>query len=94
MSSLTLTLIATPDPEPADHLTAAQLRDQVVTIRQDYGELLAVARAALAAEARNMSNPLGFLHDHLAAIGALPPAGARPTDFQPADPDGGVWGRW
>jgi hypothetical protein len=94
MSMPTLTLIATPDPpeRPETH-TPAQLRDLLTLARQEYGELLAAARATLAADALNMSNPLGYLRDHLALLGALPPAGARPHDYQVSSPDEGVWGR-
>lgn len=90
MSILTLPPTAIPDPpEP----TAAQLRDLVALLNQEHGELLNAARATLAADARNMSNPLGFLRDHLTAINSLPETGAWPSDYQPNSPDGGVWGR-
>jgi hypothetical protein len=92
MSMPTLTLIATPDPPEAD--SVARLRDLLTLARVEYGELLAAARASVAADARNMSNPIGFLSDHLALIGAMPEVGARPADYQPSGPDGGVWGRW
>jgi len=95
MSMPTLTLIATPDPaDRPEALTLAQLRDRLALAHQEHGELLAAAQAGLAADARNMSNPLGYLRDHLTATGALPGAGARPADYQPTGPDGGVWGRW
>ena len=94
MSMPTMTLIATPDPpERSEALTLAQLRDRLALARQENGELLNAARASVAADARNLSNPLGHLVDHLAAIGKLPPPGARPSDFQPCSPDEGVWGR-
>ena len=95
MSMPTMTLIATPDPaEQPDALTLAQLRDRLAIADQEGGDLLAAARAAIAADALTMPNPLGHLRDHLALIGALPAVGARPTDYQPTGPDGGVWGRW
>jgi len=80
VSTMTLTLIATPDPPEQD---PARLRDLLALSRQEYGDLLAAARAALAAEARNMSNPLGWLRDELAPAGLLPPPGATPRDFIP-----------
>lgn len=95
MSMPTLTLIATPDPpDRPETLTPAQLRDQITLLALDYGELLAAAQATLAADALNMSNPLGHLRDHLTAVNAMPPAGARPAHYQPTGPDGAVWGRW
>ncbi|HEV2636309.1 MAG TPA: hypothetical protein VGX23_14240 [Actinocrinis sp.] len=97
MSMPTLTLIATPDPDEPFRAQAVtrieQLHDRLETAHMEYDALIDAARATLAADARNMSNPLGFLRDHLALIGALPEPGARPTDFQPTGPDGGVWGR-
>lgn len=94
MSMPTLTLIATPDPEDQpDAQTLAQLRDRLALADQAYGDLLAAARATVAADAQDMSTPLGWLTDHLTFIDAMPEIGARPTDYQPTGPDGGVWGR-
>ncbi len=95
MSSMTLTLIATPDPaDRPETLTLAQLRDRLALACQEYGDLLNAAQATVAADAANMSNPLGYLRDHLALIGALPPAGSCPNRYQPTGADEGVWGRW
>ncbi len=92
MSSPTLTLVATPDPEPSPSVQA--LADRLVLAGQCYGDLLAAAKAAVAAEAAGMAYPLGWLRDHLALLGELPPAGARPGDFVPMDAGDAVWGRW
>jgi len=89
MSSVTLTLIGTPDRPGRD----GGADDEVALVRQAYGDLLRAAQAALAADAAGMAKPLGWLRDALAP-GQLPGAGARPSDFVPADPQDATWGRW
>lgn len=56
-------------------------RDGLVLIEAEYGELLAHARAAVAADRAGETDPLGYIRDVLAERGQLPPAGARPTQL-------------
>lgn len=94
MSSPTLTLVATPDPNP-DRRTLTALRDRLALAEQSYGDLLAAAQATLAAAAGvHRGDPLDWLRAHLTALSQMPAPGARPTDFVPADPQDAVWGRW
>jgi hypothetical protein len=72
----------------------ARLHDELAVARQQHADLLAAARAALAAEAAGLPNPSGWLRDHLAPLGLMPMPGARPTDYQPLDTHDAVWGRW
>jgi len=46
--------------------------------RAGYAELLAAARAAVAAAARGDADPVGWVRDVLARRGQLPEPGARP----------------
>jgi hypothetical protein len=91
VSSMTLTLIATPDPPEQN---AAQLRDRLAVLTQEYGELLAAAQATVAAVAAGLPHSLGYLTDHLTFLGAVPPAGAQPVDYQPTGSTDPAWGRW
>jgi hypothetical protein len=88
MSLPTLTLTAAPDPAGD---SPAQLRDRLALSEQAYGDLLAAARATLAAAAGSYRyDPLLWLREHLSSLGALPAPGAKPTDFVPDDDP--VWG--
>lgn len=93
MSTPTLTLIATPDPDRVPEARLAVLRDRLALAAQQYGDLLAAVQAALAADAANMPGPLGYLRDALAPE-QIPPRGARPAHYLPPGPDESVWGRW
>lgn len=93
MSTPTLTLVATPDPDASDGLSA--LRDRLTLAEHSYGDLLAAAKATMAAAAGpHRGDPLEWLRGHLTELGQLPAACARPTDFVPADAMDAVWGRW
>ena len=93
MSTTTLTLVSTPDPDAGD--TAAALRDRLALAEQSYGDLLAAAKATLAAASGPYRyDPLSWLREHLAELGQLPEPGARPADFVLADSQDTVWGRW
>ncbi|GGS84490.1 hypothetical protein GCM10010156_48880 [Planobispora rosea] len=54
-------------------------RQDLVLIATEYGELLAAARATIAAAELGEPNPLEHLRHALKAHGQLPPAGARPV---------------
>jgi len=58
-----------------------------------YETLLRAAQATLAADALYMKDPLVWLRDALSP-GQLPPAGTRPTDYVPCNPEDATWGRW
>jgi hypothetical protein len=88
----TLTLVATPDPEPDPAFLVSILRDDLALRAQEYGELLAAAKAAFAADAAHLPCPLTWLREHLELLDQVPPPGARPTDYVPTDEP--VRGRW
>lgn len=90
MSSPTLTLTGSPDRPDAEFIA---LRDRLALAELRCGNLLRAAQAALAADARGMSHPLGWLRDALAPQ-ELPEPSARPSDFVPLDVQDAVWGRW
>jgi hypothetical protein len=56
----------------------------------EYGELLAAARAAVAAAELGQADPLVFVRHTLSRHGQLPPAGARPAHLlaQPGEARG------
>ena len=56
-----------------------------------YDALVRAALAALAAEARGLPNPLGYLRD---ALGTEPRSGAHPREYVPCDEAEATWGRW
>ena len=85
MTTATLALAA-PDPEPPDDPHA------LTVPYAEFDALMRAALATLAAEARGLPNPLGYLRDALG--GALPRPGAHPREYVPADEGGAVWGRW
>ncbi|MDP9850329.1 hypothetical protein [Streptosporangium lutulentum] len=58
---------------------AALTRQDLVLLAAEYAELLAAARATLAAAERGESDPLIHVRHVLAKRGQLPPAGARPV---------------
>ncbi len=62
----------------------ARLRMSLAFARHQYAELLAVARAAVAAGARGDPNPLFWISDELAAHGQLPVPGAVPQQVAAA----------
>jgi len=68
---------------------AQPLSDAVERTR--YRDLLAAARATLAAARRGLPNPLGWLEDELAAYDLLPADSATPRDFVHLDEDEDVW---
>ena len=88
MSVHTLTSPAIPDPA---HDEVAHLRDRLALAEQAYGDLLACARATIAAaDGPYRYESTLWLREHLAACGLLPAPGAKPTDFVPDDDP--VWG--
>ncbi|MFI9846733.1 hypothetical protein ACIHFD_57605 [Nonomuraea sp. NPDC051941] len=54
-------------------------REELVMLAAAYSELLAAARASVAAAELGEADPLVYLREHLAEHGQLPPAGARPV---------------
>lgn len=71
-------------------LPAAQpLSDAVERAR--YRDLLAAARATVAAARRGLPNPLGWLEDELAAYDLMPADGTGPRDFVRVDEEDDVW---
>jgi len=92
MSTPTLTLVSAPEPAPE---SAAVLRDKLTLAEQSFGDLLAAAKATLAAAGGPHSgDPLSWLREHLSLLGQLPAPGTRPTDYVPTDRDEATWGRW
>ncbi|MFG1620185.1 hypothetical protein ACGFI3_46190 [Nonomuraea wenchangensis] len=59
--------------------TCALTRDELVMLAAAYSELLAAARASVAAAALGEPDPLVYVREHLAEHGQVPPAGARPV---------------
>uniref|UniRef100_UPI003F49B386 hypothetical protein n=1 Tax=Streptosporangium sp. CA-256172 TaxID=3240076 RepID=UPI003F49B386 len=59
--------------------TTALGYDDLVLLVAEHAELLAAARATIAAAALGEGDPLIHLRHALAAHGQLPPAGARPV---------------
>ena len=83
MSVATLAPATTPDPErpePDGPLVSYAASDALVR----------AMLAALAADARGLPNPLGYLRDALG--GTAPRPGAHPREYVPCDT--AVWGRW
>ena len=92
MSTPTLTLVSAPEPAPE---SVTVLRDKLALAEQAHGDLLAAAKATLAAAAgTHRGNPLSWLREHLELLGQLPAPGTRPTDYVPADRGETTWGRW
>jgi hypothetical protein len=58
----------------------------------EYDALRLACLAALAADARGLANPFGYLRDALG--GDRPRPGAHPREYAPCDPDDATWGRW
>jgi hypothetical protein len=56
-----------------------ELRTEYDLLRAEYAELLAHARAAVAAARLGQAAPLAFLEGHLAEHGQDPPPGAQPA---------------
>lgn len=84
MSVATLAPATSPDP---DRPGTAPL----TVAYSEYDALWRAALAALAAEARGLPNPLGYLRD---ALGTAPRPGAHPREYVPADGGDAVFGRW
>lgn len=64
-------------------------RERLVLLAAAYAELLAHARAAVAAAERGESDPIGYVRDVLAGHGQLPPVGAQPARLLSAPTAGG-----
>jgi hypothetical protein len=82
------TLAPAAAPDPFDPAASAALTVPYA----EYDALRLACWAALAAEARALPNPFGYLRDALG--GDLPRPGAHPREYVPCDPDDAVWGRW
>ncbi|MEV4364594.1 hypothetical protein [Nonomuraea sp. NPDC049625] len=54
-------------------------REELVMLAAAYSELLAAARASVAAAELGEADPLVYVREHLAEHGQLPLAGARPV---------------
>ncbi|MFI6498715.1 hypothetical protein [Nonomuraea typhae] len=65
-------------PSPAEQQVSA-LKTQLSLLGAEYGELLAHARAAVAAAERGEADSVGYVRDVLAEHGQLPPAGESPA---------------
>ena len=85
MSVATLAPATTPDPERPEP------GGPVVSFAA-YDALVRAMLATLAADARGLPNPLGYLRDALG--GTAPRPGAHPREYVPVDSDDAVWGRW
>jgi hypothetical protein len=59
--------------------STAEVRTEYDLLRVEYAELLAHARAAVAAARLGQVAPLAFLEGHLAEHGQDPPPGAQPA---------------
>jgi hypothetical protein len=59
----------------------AEARNQLALLRAGHAELLAAARAAVAAARDGAADPLVYLRGVLAKRGQLPPAGMRPPQI-------------
>ncbi|RVX39129.1 hypothetical protein EDD27_1472 [Nonomuraea polychroma] len=57
----------------------ALTREELVMLAAAYSELLATARASVAAAELGEVDPLVYVREHLAEHGQLPAAGARPV---------------
>lgn len=64
----------TPDTTDNAMLENARLRHALAALRMRHANLLAAARATLAATREGDARPLAYLIDELAAQGQLPPA--------------------
>lgn len=92
MSTPTLTLVSAPEPAPE---SVTVLRDRLALAEQSYGDLLAAAKATIAAaDGHHRGDPLAWLREHLELLGQLPAPGARPTDYVPTDRAEATWGRF
>lgn len=62
----------TSTPEPTDHTEVTRLRRSLAAVRLSYADLLAAARATVAADRDGDPNPLEYLRDELTQHPALP----------------------
>ncbi|GGK94251.1 hypothetical protein Ppa06_64600 [Planomonospora parontospora subsp. parontospora] len=81
------TLTPTTTPAPAAARTASE-HEELVLLRTRYGQLLAAARAAVAAERLGEPDPVAHVRYLLAETGQLPVAGARPSHLLAGTPTG------
>lgn len=63
-------------PTPADNTEVTRLRRSLAAVRMSYANLLAAARATLAADRDGEPNPLEYLRDELTQQPARPPYSA------------------
>ncbi|MFI9553156.1 hypothetical protein [Nonomuraea endophytica] len=81
----TLTTLSTPSAvttrpsQPSAEAQVRTLKAKLSLLGAEYGELLAHARAAVAAAALGEADPVGYVRDVLAEHGQLPQAGALPS---------------
>ena len=88
MTMTTLAPAAAPDPADRPDATGSGMTVPYET----YDALQRAALAALAADARGMANPLGYLRDALDGVALRP--GAHPRDYVSCDDGDAVFGRW
>jgi hypothetical protein len=69
--------------------TGEAVRTRLALTRAAYAELLACARAAVAAERDHAPDPLAYVRGVLAEHGQLPPDGMRPAQLLALSPMGG-----
>jgi hypothetical protein len=70
--SITTAPTAVPQVQALSH-------NELLMLAAAYSELLAAARASVAAAASGEDDPLVYVREHLADHGQVPPAGARPV---------------
>ena len=86
-----MTTLAPADaPDPADRPDGAG--SGMTVPYETFDALQRAALAALAADARGLANPLGYLRDALGCIAPRP--GAHPREYVPRDQDDAIFGRW
>lgn len=64
---------ATPHEYGALYAEIERLSRTLATVRMEYANLLAAARATFGADRDGEANPLDYLADELSALGQLPP---------------------
>lgn len=62
-------------------LSPEQLNQELALLRAEYSDLLAHARAAVAAARDGEADPTGYLTDTLHRHGQLPTAGQHPSEL-------------
>ncbi|HEV2343466.1 MAG TPA: hypothetical protein VGS97_05180 [Actinocrinis sp.] len=87
MTMTTLAPAAAPDPADRPGTGGSGMTVPYET----FDALVRAALATLAADARGLPNPLGYLRD---ALPVAPRPGAHPHEYVPCDDGDAVFGRW